>query len=222
MKQNYSDIIIVLDRSGSMNAIRNDTIDGVNKFIEEQQKIPGEASFSLFQFDHDYEPVINATPIANAKPLTPETYVPRGNTCLYGAIGCAIRDAGERLKRMAEDQRPEKVIFVIVTDGEENSSHKHEWSRMHTAASVKQDIERQSGAYKWQFVYIGANQDAITNAAAIGISAASAIDYSANAVGTEKLYRSLSDNVGMLRCGASAAMAWSDDQRKAQLKAQAK
>jgi uncharacterized protein YegL len=220
MKKDYTDIIIVLDRSGSMQSVRTDTIGGVNKFIEEQQKVPGEATFSLFQFDHEYERVLNAVPIRSAKQLTPETYAPRGNTCLYGAIGCAIHETGERLKSLAESDRPEKVVFVIVTDGEENSSHKHEWSQKHTAASIKETIERQSSTYKWQFVYIGANQDAITNAQSIGVNAANALNYSANTDGTRSLYGDLSSNVSAMRCSAKVDMSWDANQRKKQRDAQ--
>jgi hypothetical protein len=221
MKQNYTDIIIVLDRSGSMNVIRKDTIGGVNKFIEEQKKVPGEATFSLHQFDHEYETVSKAVRIQEAKELTELTYVPRGNTCLYGAIGCAIQETGDRLKAMSEDQRPEKVIFVIVTDGEENSSHKHEWSSTHTAASIKASIERQSETYKWQFVYIGANQNAIMNAGQLGIKADNALNYSSNSEGTSKLYADLGSNVRMMRCGAKLDMSWETKQRKNQDQAKA-
>jgi uncharacterized protein YegL len=219
MKKNYTDIIIVLDRSGSMQSVRTDTIGGVNKFIEEQQKTPGEATFSLFLFDHEYNRTSNAIPIKDARLLTEESYQPRGNTCLYGAIGCAINETGERLKNTPEDQRPEKVIFVIVTDGEENSSHKHEWSKTHTAASIKSQIELQSGTYKWEFVYIGANQDAIQNAGRIGINADRSLNYTQNHAGTKDLYGSLSSNVRSMRLGSKADMSWETKDR--QLQAQA-
>jgi len=215
MRNDYTDITIVLDRSGSMQTVRTDTIGGVNRFIEEQRKVPGEATLCLNQFDHDYT---KGTPraIKDAALLDESNYAPRGNTCLYGAIGCAIQETGERLKALPEDQRPAHVIFVIVTDGEENSSHLHEWSRQHTAASIKAAVEQQAGVYKWQFVYIGANQDAILNAAKLGVNVSNALNYTANKAGTSGLYKSFSANVRSMRVGAKRDMSWEADQRKEQ------
>lgn len=207
---------MVLDRSGSMETVRNDTIGGFNKFLTEQQAVPGEATVSLYQFNHDCDRTLNAAPIKDAKPLARESYAPSGNTCLFGAVGLAIQETGELLKSKAEHDRPEKVVCVIITDGEENSSHKHEWSQRHTQASIKQSIEHQTNAYKWQFVYIGANQDAILNAATIGIGATNALNYTHNAVGTEKLYKSASSNLRSFRMASKSDMSWEATQRKEQ------
>lgn len=209
MKQNYTDIVIVLDRSGSMASVRNDTIGGFNKFVDEQRNVPGEARLTLVQFDDQYEPFINAVPIREVKPLTEATYVPRGWTALHGAVGKTIEAAGERFKAMLESERPGKVIFVIVTDGEENSSHKYEWSNAWDEARVKQMVEHQTNTYQWQFVYIGANQDAVLNARRGGIIGANAINYTANAVGTRRLYASLSRKVADYRVGTDNDMSWS-------------
>lgn len=220
MKKDYTDIILVLDRSGSMDSVRSDTIGGVNMFINEQKAAPGEACFTLFQFNDAYERILNAIPVKQAGALTEQSFVPRGNTCLYGAIGCAIHETGERFKHMPEDQRPEKVVFVIVTDGFENSSHLNEWSRGHTASTIKGDIERQSSVYKWHFVFIGANQDAILNAATMGIPASHALNYTHNKVGSEKLYKGLSANVSGMRANTKADMSWENTQRQEQDDAQ--
>lgn len=222
MKQDYTDIVIVLDRSGSMASVRNDTIGGFNKFVDEQRNVPGEARLTLVQFDDQYEPGVIGAPIREVKPLTHDTYLPRGFTALHGAIGKTIQQAGERFTAMLEAERPAKVIFVIVTDGEENSSHKYEWSRAWDMAKVREMIEHQTNAYKWQFVYIGANQDAVLNAQRIGVAASNAINYTANAVGTQDLYDSLSANVVRMRCSNSSSMKWSDEDREKQKKAAAK
>lgn len=216
MRKDHTDIIMVLDRSGSMDAVRTDTIGGVNRFIDDQQKVPGEARFTLVQFDDKYEPLLNAVPIKDAKPLTEATYVPRGSTALYGAIGRTVEDAGRRLAAMPESERPEKVVCVIVTDGQENNSQHNEWSRMFDAAKIKSMIETQQNAYKWQFVFIGANQDAILAAQGIGIDTSNAINYTANKVGTEKLYASASSNLRAFRTSAKADMSWDAKQRKEQ------
>lgn len=214
MKPGYTDITLVLDRSGSMKSIRDDTIGGVNTFIEGQKNVPGEARFSLYQFDDQYEEVSKGVPIREVKLLTERTFIPRGGTCLYGAVGLAIQNTGERFKAMAEHDRPEKVIFVIVTDGMENESPRHEWSQGHTAESVKNAIEHQTNAYKWEFVYIGIN--AIASAATIGITADKALNYSTNSKGTEELYGSLGSNVRSFRVNSKVDMSWEEKQRKAQ------
>lgn len=216
MKQNYTDIIIVLDRSGSMQSVKTDTIGGFNRFLEDQQMLPGEARITLAQFDDEYETVLNAVPIKDAKSLNDQTYVPRGNTPLHGAIGRTIEDTGRRFHGMQDHDRPEKVVFLIITDGEENSTHKYEWSKPWSASKVKEMIERQTSAYKWHFVYIGANQDAIVNAAKMGIAASNALNYTSNAEGTQKLYRSASANLCALRTNKSDSMSWSKKDREDQ------
>jgi hypothetical protein len=216
MKKDSTDITIVLDKSGSMDHIRKDTIGGVNRFIEDQRKVPGAAAITISLFDHNYERPIVARNIHEAPLLDEKTYRPDGNTCLFGAVGTAIRETGERLEKLPESERPEHVIFLIVTDGEENSSHQHEWSQKHTADSIKKAIELQSGTYNWKFVYIGANQDAITNAARMGIHAGQALNYTANKQGTSQLYGSLSANVGAVRSRQASNLDWSAKQRKEQ------
>lgn len=219
MKHNLCDVIIVLDRSGSMQSIRSDTIGGVNQFIEDQKKVPGDCRLTLVQFDDRYEPMLAAVPIREAKPLDQHTYVPRGNTALFGAVGRTIDESGARFANLAESERPEKVIFVIVTDGLENHSHVGEWSRNYTRDMVKALIDQQQNIWKWQFVFIGAQQDAILSAADIGIAASNAINYTNNPIGTTALYASVSSNVRSFRSGQSANMAWSEEDRKKQDKA---
>lgn len=216
MKKDYTEIIVVLDRSGSMEAIKADTIGGVNQFITDQQQVPGEARWTLAQFDDQYEVVSSGVPIKDARRLTTATYVPRSNTALYGAIGRTIDEAGRRLSAMPEAQRPGKVVFLIVTDGQENNSFHNEWSRAYTQERIKEMIQRQSRTYQWEFVYIGANQDAIFNAAAMGIDAGNALNYAANQVGTQALYAATSSNLRSFRVGGKADMSWTAKQKKEQ------
>ena len=146
MRSDLTDITLVVDRSGSMEKIREDAEGGVNTFIQEQAKHPGEALLTLVQFDTEYEFVHRGMPI---KQVPPYTLVPRGNTALLDAVGRAINETGERLAKMAEEDRPGLVVFVITTDGLENSSK--EFSK----AQIKELIERQQSAYKWQFIFLG-------------------------------------------------------------------
>lgn len=219
MKQGLTDITIILDRSGSMQHIAGDTIGGVNKFIQDQRSVPGEALLTLCLFDHEYDRIITAIPVRDVKLLDATSYVPRGNTCLFGAIGASVLFTGERLRALPESERPEHVIVLIVTDGQENSSHQHEWSRLHTQDSVRAAIELQSNIYKWQFVYIGANQNAIVNAVKMGIHPKFAMNYSDNAAGTSALYASSSSNVRGMRSGLKKDMSWEAEQLKLQAEA---
>ncbi len=210
MKQDYTDINIVLDRSGSMQSIKNDTIGGFNAFLEAQKTVPGEASISLVQFDNVYEVVYQALALGDAPELTATTFVPRGSTALLDAIGRAINATGARLAAMAETDRPSKVIFVILTDGYENASQEF------TAVQINQMIQHQRDAYQWEFVFLGANQDAITTASQLGIQAGNAMSYAASPVGTRAAFQSVAKNLSKVRLKQAASMNFDEADRAAQ------
>lgn len=159
---NYTHISFVLDRSGSMQLLRGDTIGGFNSFLSDQQKVSGKATLTLAQFDHEYRLDYSMVPIAEALPLNDLTYIPRGMTALYDAIGRTIAATGEKLAAMSENDRPSKVLFVILTDGFENCS------REYNAVQVKQIIEEQRSIYSWEFVFLGASEASLTDASRIG------------------------------------------------------
>ncbi len=163
MKDNYTHISFVLDRSGSMQSMVNDAIGGFNAFLAEQQAFPGEATFTLAQFDNIYELLYPFANIQDVKPLTKETFVPRGSTALLDAIGKCVNETGKHLAATPEPARPEKVLFVILTDGEENSS------REFNHHQINDMITQQQNVYKWQFIFLAANQDAIASASRLGI-----------------------------------------------------
>lgn len=165
MRPGLTDIIVLLDRSGSMQVAKSDTIGGFNNFIEEQAKLPGEARVTFVQFDsHDpHEVAYSRRLIAEVPQLTDSTYQPRGSTPLYDAMGKTIHAAGEVFAAMAEDDKPETVVMVILTDGQENCSH--EWTR----DGVFKLVQEQQEKWGWKFVYLGANQDAMAVSAQIGV-----------------------------------------------------
>jgi hypothetical protein len=213
MKTGYTDINIVLDRSGSMESVRSDTIGGFNAFLDDQRQSGGEATITLAQFDNIYEVVYSAIPLADANRLDNSTFVPRASTALLDAIGRTIQDTGRRLAAMAEDQRPEKVVFVILTDGLENASNQF------TAHMVNEMISHQRDVYKWEFVFLGANQDAITTAANLGIRAANSLTYAANSDGVKLAFSSMSKKLVEYRAGVSAQVEFSEEDREEQRKA---
>lgn len=204
MNKNYTEIVVVMDRSGSMQTIRSDMEGGLNKFFDDQKKIHGKCICSLFQFDGFYEPVFQAQNVTDVPPITLQ---PRGATALLDAIGKTIDSVGFRLKNMPEAQRPEKVVFVIVTDGQENSS------REFTKPQVTEMIKLQQDTYKWQFIYLGAGHDAITEATAIGIYANNAMTFSHTGEGSRGSTQCLSDNVGSYRTGATMDASFSAPQK---------
>lgn len=198
MKQGLTHIHFILDRSGSMDIIKKDTIGGFNNFLQKQKAAPGEATMTLVQFDtaNAYEVVIDRKPIAEAKELTSSSFMPRAGTPLYDAVGRGINELGKQLSDLPEEQRPEKVAFVILTDGEENSS------REFTQAQVLEMIKHQTEKYSWQFMFLGANIDAISVAKGIGINPQAAMTFAANAIGTTSAY----DGVArVMTCYRSAA-----------------
>jgi uncharacterized protein YegL len=152
---------MVVDRSGSMESIKSDAEGGINSFIDQQKQEPGEALLTLVQFDTEYEFVHSGVPV---KQIPAFTLVPRGSTALLDAVGRAINETGARLAAMAESQRPALVVFVIVTDGAENSS------REFTRDQIRTMVEHQQSAYKWQFTFLAANQDAFAAGGSMGIA----------------------------------------------------
>jgi uncharacterized protein YegL len=161
MRKDLTDITMVIDRSGSMQGIHTDAEGGINAFIETQRAEPGEVLLTLVQFDTEYEFVHRGVPIAQVPPFQLR---PRGSTALLDAVGRAINETGARLAAMQETQRPGLVVFVIVTDGAENASR--EFSR----AKIREMIEHQQSAYKWQFTFLAANQDAFAEGGSMGIA----------------------------------------------------
>ena len=161
MRNDLTDITMVVDRSGSMSSIRTDAEGGINTFIESQKTEPGQALLTVVQFDTLYDFVHRGVPISDVPPFK---LVPRGSTALLDAVGRAILETGARLEAMGESQRPGLVVFVIVTDGRENSSKEF------TRERLRQMIEHQQSVYKWQFTFLAANQDAFAEGASMGIA----------------------------------------------------
>lgn len=190
MKQGLTDIVVVLDRSGSMSRIKRDMEGGFDTFIAEQRKLPGEARVTLAQFDSRYESVYEGKSLAEVPPLVLE---PRDMTALHDAVGRTIEATGRRLAALPDEERPERVLFVVITDGGENASTDF------TGARVAEMVKHQTDKYNWQFVYIGANQDAIANAAAMNISVAS--NFVANAAGTSDMFGGVTRGVTSYRSG---------------------
>jgi hypothetical protein len=199
-----TDISIVLDRSGSMASVRTDTIGGFNTFIEEQRKQPGECAVSLVQFDDSFEVLYTEKSVQDAPLLTPETFLPRGSTALLDAIGRTIVATGARLSAIHEAMRPEKVIFVIITDGQENASK--EFSKQQIADMIK--LQRET--YKWDFVFLGANQDAIAVGGSLGVARDSSLTYAHDGAGTRSAFMSTSGHVSSLRASGHAKFSEAD------------
>lgn len=206
MNSAYTHIAIILDRSGSMQSIRSDVVGGFNSFLKEQKEVDGKCTVTLVQFDSQdpYEVLRDFVPIRDVATLGDE-YTPRASTPLYDAVGRGIVDTGSRLARMAEADRPGQVVFVILTDGLENASQ--EFNRERVLAMIREQTDK----YAWQFVYLGANQDAMVEGEKIGVCQANAMTYSPGKAGA--MMRELSQNVGEYRKAKAKDMRWSERQR---------
>lgn len=174
------EIACVIDRSGSMESICNDAIGGFNSFLREQKAAPGTATLTLVLFDHQYLVLHNGVDLQAVPELTRETFVPRGSTALYDAIGRTIDSIGARLDKAAE--KPDKVIVVILTDGGENTSHAY------TRDQVASMIRHQEEKYAWEFVFLAANQDAFQTGAALNIKACNTANFAATGEGITRAY----------------------------------
>lgn len=194
MKKDLVEIVLVVDRSGSMRSIREDAEGGVNSLIDEQKKVPGEANVTLVQFDAEIETVMDAVPIQEAK----EYYLmPGGRTALFDAVGSTIQRVGERLAAMPEAERPEKVLFVIVTDGFENAS------REYTRDMVRSMIDLQTKEYNWEFQFQGTTEKAVKDAVNMGIQLDCAMQYAPTSKGVRKAYGVISQRLMRSRVGSS-------------------
>lgn len=203
MRENLTEMVFVLDRSGSMSGLAADTIGGFNELIEKQKKIEGDAYVTTVLFDHEYEVLHDHVALEEVAPLTDKEYFARGSTALLDAVGRTIDAVGARLAAAPEDERPEHVVFVITTDGRENSS------REYTAQRVRGMIEHQQQKYSWQFVFLGANMDAVSEARNLGISAKYAADFTPSHSGVRKMYSmALHDVVMCTRIGSDMGSAW--------------
>jgi hypothetical protein len=200
----YTAIMLVLDRSGSMDFIRAATEEAVNGFVAEQAKLPGRATIAIAQFDNAYE-IVNASIPAGDVPK----YIlrPRGSTALLDAIGRAITDFGDELSALPEAQRPGNVVLAIMTDGYENASHDWTYDRIEKLVTQQQDV------YGWNILYLGANQDAIATGAKMGMRMNSSITYDASYEGTQSVVASASAYTANTRSGLLGS--FTDEDRKA-------
>lgn len=210
MKNGYTHIVAIIDRSGSMGHLRNDVINGFDIFIKEQKEADGTATMTLVQFDDKYEVNYEFTDIQEVPKFE---YYPRGYTAMLDAIGKAINATGISLDKMDESERPEKVVVMIQTDGEEN------YSKEYSASIIKEMITHQEEDYNWEFVFLGANIDVVDTAVTLGIKIDNAIKFANNNQGMTSAINSVSENLASYRCGAKSTMCYEQKDITAQANA---
>lgn len=203
MKLNLTEIVFILDRSGSMSRIEGDTIGGYNSFLKTQRDGEGEAKVTTVLFDDKYMLIHSRTDINNVNPITEKEYFGRGSTALLDAVGRTIVDTGVKLRELPEEDRPSKVIFVIITDGYENASYEF------TYKQVNEMISHQQSKYNWEFIFLGANIDAVKEAEHLGIKGSRATNYMADAQGSGVVYASLAENITFFRGTGKINDEWS-------------
>lgn len=223
-KENLTSINVILDGSGSMGHLVNDTIGGFNQFLQDQKDLPGEAMLSLTVFNSKCKTVHDNIPIGNVPALSKNEYKASGGTALLDAVGLSIDNLGNKLASLKEEDRPSKILFLIITDGEENSSSiptdvfvriQEEMNRK-TAAKIghygtgslklkypleriKEMINHQTSKYNWDFVFMGANIDAFGEGNKLGVAAGSTLQYNASSAGVKSMYKSISQGTSKLR-----------------------
>lgn len=200
---NYTHLVLIVDRSGSMHPTAQDATGGIRQFLEDQRVLP-EVTVSLYQFDVIHNTIHDFARL-DAALAAPYTLVPRGGTALLDAVGFAVTQVGERLAAMDEADRPGKVAVLIVTDGLENSSTEY------TREQVKELLTRQQAEYGWGVTYIGANVDAFSEASAMGVT--SSLDYTSSAAGTRGAWRGASNAAVAFASGQTAGLEYSDKDR---------
>ncbi|MGI8384038.1 vWA domain-containing protein [Robertmurraya sp. P23] len=204
MKKNVTEVVFILDKSGSMAGLETDTIGGYNSMLNKQKKAEGEAFVTTVLFNHKYELLHDRINVRGISPITESDYEVGGTTALLDAIGFSIQKIGNVQKHTSEAERANKVLFVITTDGMENAS------REFSQDQIKKMIKHQKEKYGWDFIFLGANIDAISTAAQFGIDEDFAVDYHADNIGTKLNYEMVSEAVVKLRSGKNIDRSWKE------------
>ena len=202
---NITEMVFILDRSGSMSGLEADTTGGFNSMIAKQKKEAGKAYVSTVLFSDTSTVIHDREDISDIPALTDKDYLPQGCTALLDAIGNAIKHIRNIHKYARPEDVPEHTIFVITTDGMENASHKYDYDK------VKKMIEKRKEKDGWEFMFIGANIDAVSVAAKVGIGADRAANYRADSKGTRKVFETLCEPLMAMRCGAAVDRSWAED-----------
>ncbi|RAZ78973.1 vWA domain-containing protein [Planococcus halotolerans] len=208
MKNEMTELVFILDKSGSMAGLEKDTIGGFNALIEKQRKLEGDVRVTTVLFNQSYELLHDRINLKGISPLTEEDYEVGGTTALLDAIGSSIQKIGNAQKRTSEEERADKVMFVITTDGMENASCEYNYKK------ILEMIGRQKQKFNWEFIFLGANIDAVATAQQFGVGEEFAVEYHADAEGTQLNYQVLSEAVASFRTGKSLDRDWKKDIEK--------
>ncbi|RLQ83850.1 vWA domain-containing protein [Planomicrobium sp. Y74] len=208
MKKEMTELVFILDKSGSMAGLEKDTIGGFNALVEKQRKLEGDVRVTTVLFNQSYELLHDRISLKGISPLTEDDYEVGGTTALLDAIGSSIQKIGNAQKRTSEVERADKVMFVITTDGMENASCEYNYKKIHEM------IGRQKQKFNWEFIFLGANIDAVATAQQFGVGEDFAVEYHADAEGTQLNYQVLSEAVASFRTGKSLDRDWKKDIEK--------
>ena len=213
MNNNLTELVFVLDKSGSMSGLEKDTIGGFNSMLKKQREEEGDVVISTVLFDDRMQVLHDRTDLGSISDLTDRDYQVGGCTALLDALGRSIKHISKVQKSLPEDERPAKTMFIITTDGQENSSHEYSYER------IRKMVEKKQEKKQWEFLFLGANMDAISAAADIGIKAGRASNFVCDAKGTAVNYAALSKAVSRVRkaapeCVGSALCDWDEEVRE--------
>lgn len=189
VREGLTEIVCIIDKSGSMEVVKEDAIGGFNSFLKEQQELPGEALFTLVLFDTEYRRVTDGRPVKEVKPLNGKTYSPGGMTALLDAVGITLDRVSRRIEETPPSDKPDKVIVAVLTDGLENSSVEY------SARQIFEKIQHKQKVDGWEFVYLGANQDAIKEATALGIKDMNTMNFACTSEGVKESYFCMNEAV---------------------------
>jgi uncharacterized protein YegL len=205
MKKDLTELVFILDKSGSMSGLESDTIGGFNSMLDKQQKKPGEALVTTVLFDNNYCLLHDRVTIKKMKPITDKQYYVEGSTALLDAVGKTINKISNAHKNTADDERPEKTMFVIITDGMENASVEYSYRK------VKAMVELQKAEFCWEFIFLGANIDAAQTAARFGVNVDRAVNYHADSDGLKTSYDAVTCAVSEMRANKNISGKWRKD-----------